>query len=104
MPRVEVIFSKLGKAKLFTILDLRSGYYHIALDKDAIKKIALVTPFGNYEYLKVQFGLAQAPVYFQNLMNKVQNGLNFTLAYLDDVINFSETAEKHLKAYPDCPN
>ena len=50
-----------------------------------------------YEYLKVPFGLAQAPAYFQNLMNKVLNGLNFTLAYLDDVIIFSENTEQYLK-------
>ena len=97
MPRVEDIFSKLGKAKFFTTLDLRSGYNHIALDQDAIKKSAFVTPFGKYEYMNVPFGLAQAPAYFQDLMNKVPNGLHFTLAYLDDVIIFSETEEQHLK-------
>ena len=97
MPRVEDIFAKLGKAKCYTTLDLRSGYHHIALDKDSIKITAFVAPFGKYEYLKVPFGLAQAPGYFQNLMNKVLNGLNFTLTYLDDVIIFSENAEQHLK-------
>ena len=93
MPRVEDIFAKLGKAMFYTTLDLGSGYHHIALDKDSIKETAFVVPFGKYEYLKVAFGLAQAPAYFQNLMNKVLNGLNFRLAYLDDVIIFSETAE-----------
>ena len=97
MPRVEDIFSKLGKAKFFTTLDLRSGYHHIVLDQDAIKKTAFVTPFGKNEYMKIPFGLAQAPAYFQNLINKVLNGLHFTLAYLDDVIIFSETEEQHLK-------
>ena len=58
------------------------------MDRDAIKKTSFVTPFGKYEYLKVPFGLAQAPSYFQSLMNKVLNGLNFTLAYLDDIIIF----------------
>ena len=79
MPRIDDILASWGKAKFFTTLDLRSRYYHIALDKDAIKKTAFVTPFGKYEYLKVPFGLAQAPSYFQNLINKVLNGLNFTL-------------------------
>ena len=50
-----------------------------------------------YEYLKVPFGLAQAPGYFQSLMSKVVNGLHFTLAYQDDVIFFTESAEQHLK-------
>ena len=97
MPRIDDILAKLGKAKFFTTLDIRSGYHHIALDKDAIKKTAFVTPFGKYEYLKVPLGLAKDPSYFQNLMNKVLSGLNFTLAYLDDIIIFSETAEQHLK-------
>ena len=76
---------------------LRSGYHHMALDDDAIKKTAFVIPLGKYEYLKVSFGLAQTPTYFQNLMNKVLNGLHFTLAFLDDVTIFIESAEQHLK-------
>ena len=67
MPRVKDIFAKLGKVKFFTTLDLRSGYYHIALNDDAIKKTAFVMPLGKYKYLKVPFSLAQAPVYFQIL-------------------------------------
>ena len=97
IPTVEYIFSKLGKAKFFATLDLRSGYQHISLDQDAIKKTAFITPFGKYEYMKVPLGLARAPAYFQNLINRVLNGLHFTLAYLDDVIIFSETEEQHLK-------
>ena len=97
MPRVKDIFAKLDKAKFFTMFNLRSGYHHIALDNDAIKKTAFVMPLGKHEYLEVPLGLAQAPAYFQNLMNKVLNGLHFTLAYLDDVIIFSESAEQHLK-------
>ena len=97
MPMVKDIFAKLGKGKIFIMLNLRSGYHHIALDDDAIKKTAFVMPLGKYKYLKVPFGLAQALAYFQNLMNKVLNGLHFTLAYLDDVIIFSKMAEQHLK-------
>ena len=97
MPRAEDMFARLGMAKFWTTLDLRSGYHHIALNKDTIKKTAFVTPMGKYEYLKVPFGLAQAPAYIQNLMNKVLKGLNFMLTYLDDVIIFSETATQHLK-------
>ena len=88
MPRVEDILARLGKAKYFTTLDLRSGYHHIALDKQSIKKTAFCTPFGKHEHLKVPFGLAQAPSYFQKLMNKVLNGLNLAFAYLDDIIIF----------------
>ena len=48
IPRVEDIFAKVGKAKFFTTLHLRSDYHHIALDDDAIKKTAFVTPLEKY--------------------------------------------------------
>ena len=79
--RVEHIFAKLDKAKFFTTLDLRSSYCHIAHDKDTIRKTAFVPPLEKYEYLKVPFGLTQAPAYFQNLMSIVLNSLHFMLAY-----------------------
>ena len=52
MPRVKDLFAKLGKAKFFTTLDLRSGYHHISLDDDTIRKTAFVMPLGKYKYLK----------------------------------------------------
>ena len=57
----------LRGAKFFTTLDLRSGYYHIALDKESKAKTAFVTPFGKYEFNAVPFGLAQAPAYFSTI-------------------------------------
>ena len=65
MPKIEDIFSKLNGAKYFSTLDLRAGYHHIPLDKSSISKMAFNSPFGKYEYVKVPFGLAQAPAYFQ---------------------------------------
>ena len=59
-------------------------------------KTAFTSPFGNYGYMKVPFGLAQAPVYFQELMNKVLKALPFTVVYLDDIIIYSKTAKEHL--------
>ena len=58
-------------AKIFSTLDLRSGYYHFRLDKESKAKTAFVTPFGKYEFNAVPFGLAQAPVYFQQLISMV---------------------------------
>ena len=61
-----------------------------------IPKTAFTSPFGKYESLKVPFGLAQALAYFQELMNEVLKDLPFTIAYLDDMIIYSKTAEEHL--------
>ena len=65
------MYAKLKGAKFFSTIDLRSGYYHIALGKDSRAKTAFVMPFGKYKFLQVPFGLAQAPAFFQHLMNKV---------------------------------
>ena len=74
MPKVEDIFSQLNSAKYFSTLDLRAGYHHIPLDEESIAKTAFTSPYEKYEYVKVPFGLAQVPAYFQELMRgKTQN-------------------------------
>ena len=90
------MYAKLKGAKFFSTINLRSGYYHIALGKDSRAKTAFVTPFGKYEFLQVPFGLAQAPAYFQHLMNQVLDNCSFAMTYLDDIIIFSKTEEQHL--------
>ena len=96
MPKVEDTFSKLNGAKYFTMLDLRVGYHHIPLDKPSIPKTAFNLPFGKYEYVKVPFGLAQTPAYFQELMTSILKDFNFTIAYSDNIIIFSKSLEEHL--------
>ena len=96
MPKVEDIFSKFNGAKYFTTLDVRAGYHHTPLDHSSIPKTAFISPFGKYEYIKVPFGLAQAPTYFQELMTGILKDFHFVIAYLDDIIVFSKTLEEHL--------
>ena len=96
MPKVEDIFSKLNGAIYFTTLDLRAGYNHILLDKPSIPKTAFNSPVRKYKYIKVPFGLAQAPAYFQELMTGILKDFNFMIAYVDDIIIFSKTPQEHL--------
>ena len=58
--------------------------------------MAFNSPFGKYEYVKVPFGLTQAPAYFQELMTGILKDFNFATAYLNDIIIFSTTVEEHL--------
>ena len=97
LPKIDEMYVKLKCAKVFSTIDLRSGYQHIALGKSSRAKTAFVTPFGKYEFLMVPFGLAQAPAYFQLLMNKVLHGLDFAMTYLDDIIIFSKNELQHLE-------
>ena len=98
LPKIDEMYAVLCGAKIFTTLDLRSGYYHINLDEESKAKTAFVTPFGKYEFNSIPFGLAQAPAYFQQLISMVlQDCRDFAMAYLDDIIIFSRTPEEHLK-------
>ena len=97
LPKIDEMYAKLKGAKVFSTIDLRSGYHHIALGKSSRAKTTFVMPFGKYEFLMVPFGLAQAPAYFQLLMNKVLKGLKFAMTYLDDIIIFSQNELQHLE-------
>ena len=96
MPKVEDISSKLNRATYFTTLDLQADYHHIPLDKPSILKTAFNSTFRKYEYVKVPFGLAQAPAYFQELMTGILKDFSFAIAYLDNIIIFSKTPQEHL--------
>ena len=97
LPKIDEMFAKLCSAKIFTTLDLHSGYYHIGLMDAAKPKTAFITPHGKWHFNMVPFGSAQAPLYFQQLMNQVLQGLDFAIAYLDDIVIFSKNELEHLQ-------
>ena len=100
LPRIDDILASLEGAKYFTCLDLRSGYWQIEMaDSDSKERTAFTSFMGLYCFKVMPFGLCQAGSFFQELMNKVLNGIQnkFTFAYLDDIIIFSKTFEEHLE-------
>ena len=98
LPKIDELYTKLQGYKVFSTLDLRSGYHHIGLSDSAKPKTAfVVSGMGKFEFNRVPFGLAQAPAYFQRLINEVLTDCNFAMGYLDDIIIFSKTEEEHLQ-------
>ena len=98
LPKIDELYAKLQGYKVFSTLDLRSGYYHIGLSDSAKPKTAFViSGMGKFEFNRIPFGLAQAPAYFQRLINEVLTDCNFAMGYLDDIIIFSKTKEEHLQ-------
>ena len=71
LPKIDEMYANIQSARIFSTLDLRSGYYHIRLDKESKANTAFVSAFGKYEFNAVPFGLAQAPTYFQQLISLV---------------------------------
>ena len=98
LPKIDELYAKLKGFKVFSSLDLRSGYYHIGLTDSAKPKSAFViSSLGKYQFNRVPFGLAQAPAYFQKLINDVLRGCNFAMGYLDDIIIYSRNDKEHLE-------
>ena len=98
LPKIDELYAKLKGYKVFSSLDLRSGYYHIGLKDSAKPKSAFVlSSLGKYQFNRVPFGLAQAPAYFQKLINDILKGCNFAMGYLDDIIIYSRSEKEHLE-------
>ena len=71
LPKIDEMLAKLRGAKVFSTIDLRSGYYHIGLTEASRPKSAFVVPMGKWEFLRTPFGLSQAPAHFQLLIDNV---------------------------------
>ena len=98
LPKIDEMFAKLGGPKIFSTIDLRSAYYHIGLTRESQAKSAFVVPMGKWQFKRTPFGLSQAPVYFQLLIDQVLMGCgDFIMGYLDDIIVFSKSEEEHLQ-------
>lgn len=103
LPNIDSILDKLGRAQYFTTLDLAKGYHQILVKKEDREKTAFVTPHGLYEFIRMPFGLKNAPATFQRLMNDIlRDFINKTcVVYLDDILIFSTSLTEHIKATGD---
>ena len=99
LPKIDKIYAKLEGSTIYSTFDMRSGYYHLELSDESQPKSAFVVgepKGGKWEFKRCSFGLTQAPAYFQMLVNKVLEGLDFAFGYLDDILIFSKNMEEHL--------
>jgi hypothetical protein len=71
LPRIDVLFDQLVGDKVFSKIDLCSGYHQIKIRASDIPKMTFSTRYGLYEYLVMSFGLTNAPAYFMYMMNSV---------------------------------
>ena len=98
LPVIDDILASLGSAKYFSKLDLKSGYWQVKMHDSDKEKSAFTCHRGLFHFNVMPFGLANAPGVFQELMSIVLQGQeDFALAYLDDILVFSNTIEDHLK-------
>lgn len=98
IPNITEILDKLGRCQYFTTLDLASGFHQIEVHPEDIPKTAFSVDHGLYEFVRMPFGLKNAPATFQRVMDHVLRDLigKCCLVYMDDIIIFSSSLQEHL--------
>ena len=97
LPSIQEIFDSMHGTTIFSTMDLTSGYWQFPVDETSIPKTAFCSHMGNYEFVRMPFGLKNAPAIFQRTVNKVLSGLTGKICwvYIDDIVVFSKTPEEH---------
>jgi hypothetical protein len=97
LPRIDILFDQLAGAKVFSKVDLHSGYHQIRIYPEDIPKTTFSTRYELYEYLVMSFGLTNAPAHFMYLMNSVfMSELDkFVMVFIDNILVYSKNEEEH---------
>ncbi|GFT61157.1 hypothetical protein TNCV_3484271 [Trichonephila clavipes] len=109
LPLIEDILDKLQDTRVFSTIDLRNGFFHVPVNKQSRPYTSFVTQNGQFQFLKMPFGLSTCPSTFQRFINTVFRDLvvqGIVLPYMDDIVilakNESEAIER-LKKFFKCP-
>jgi hypothetical protein len=99
LPRIDVLFVQLMGAKVFSKIDLHSGYHQIKIRASDVPKTAFSTRYGLYEYLVMSFELTNASTYFMYLMDSVfmPELDKFVVVFIDDILVYSKNEAEHIK-------
>ena len=99
LPIMEDIIESMKGKKYFTLLDLKSGYWQIPLEKESRRYFGMKHPGGIFQWNVLPFGPKNGPAHFQRVMNDTLRRVigKCALVYIDDIIIFSDTFEDHIK-------
>lgn len=95
VPHIHDLLNTLTGKSIFTTLDLERAYHQIPVEESDIPKTAVITPFGLFEFTRMQFGLMNASQTFQRFMDRLFADLDFVVTFIDDICIASSSMEEH---------
>jgi hypothetical protein len=95
LPNMADLAARLAGCTIFSKLDLKKGYLQVPVAAGDVPKTAIITPFGLFEFIRMPFGLKNAGMTFQRLMDSLLGGLPFAFVYLDDILVTSAGEAAH---------
>ncbi|GJS69609.1 putative reverse transcriptase domain-containing protein [Tanacetum coccineum] len=97
LPRIDDLFDRLQESRVYSKIDLRSGYHQLRVPEEDISKITFRTRYGHYDFQVMPFGLTNAPAVFMDLMNRVCKPYldRFMIVFIDDILIYSKSRKEH---------
>ena len=94
-PSVEQTLAQLAGAKIFTKLDANSGFWQILLTPESSHLTTFITPFGQFYFTKLPFGITSAPEHLQCQMAEILQDMEGVICHMDDILVHAKNCEKH---------
>ena len=90
LPTIEEVATRLSKARVFSVLDAKNGFWQVQLDSESSYLTTFNTPFGRYRWLRLPFGIKTAPEEYQRRIHESLQNLNGIEDIVDDILCVGE--------------
>ena len=92
LARIDDLFNQVGGAKIFSKMDMRSGYHQVLIQDEDITKTFFCTTYRHYKFVLISFRLTNAPANFMCMMNNIFSKYldKFVLVFIDEILFYSK--------------